>query len=501
MKNAKLVRFLVLLLALCMMVSMFAACAAENEEDEAINGETDDGDTGTGDEVIDDNLDENGYLKDNIPEDFKLDREVKILFSQHMKNQICADETAAATGVVEEAIYKRWQNVQDRLDAEITWIGEDGQWNANRTIFMQKIKTQSEAGDAYDAVICYNLLPGAMAHQGLLQNLCDSDYIELDKPWWPQAYIEEALVNETVYGLVENSSKATLCNLHGTFFNNKLIENHGMTSPYDMVENNTWTFDNMMAMIKGIGYDLNSNGVKDNTDYFGLVTGTQAKIETWFFAMGYRYSQKTAEGGIELIMGDSDKMIEWIDRFNNALTGNDFLIYDSSHTKAFVEERAVLYMSSIQLVDSMIRNDVTMDYGVVPVPKGSEAQERYISNVANHHDSWCVPLNVKDFQESTGLIECMASESYRTVAPMYFETCVKLRYAPDERLYKMYDMIRDSITFDFCQTYSFVFNSNDPRTLITNCTKGTANWASQWANVGSTMENGFSDILTLYGLG
>ena len=452
--------------------------------------------------VFEDDLDENGYLKDNLPEDLSFDREVRILYSQHHKNRICVDEETASAGVVEEAIYDRWQTVEERLGVEILWIGEAGKWDSSKNTFIQVVETNSSTGTAFDAVASYNLFPGAFASKGLVQNLADTAYIDLDKPWWPSAYIEEAMVNDTIYGLVENSSNPTLCNLHGTFFNNALIQAHGLTSPYDMVANNTWTFDNMMALIKDIGSDLNSNGVKDNDDYFGLVTGTQAKIETWFFGMGYRYSQKTADGGIELLMTNSDKMVEWIDRFNNATATNDFLIHDASHTKAFVEERAVLYMSSIQLVDSMIKQELSMDYGVVPVPKGSESQERYISNVANDHNAWSVPVNCYDLDESSAIIECMASESYRIVAPMYFETCVKLRYAPDERLFEMYDMIRDSITFDFCQIYSFTFASgSDPRQLIQNCTKGTANWASQWANVGGTVESGFAEILTLYGLG
>ncbi len=365
------------------------------------------------------------------------------------------------------------------------------------------METQSNTSNAYDAVCAYNLTPGLMASRNLLQNLADTAYIELDQPWWPQVYVDEMLVNDIIYGVAENSSKDTLMNLHGVFFNNDLIEDLDLTSPYDYVANNTWTFDNMLAMIKDVGYDYNNNGSKDKDDFFGLVTGTQAKIETWFFAMGYRYSEQTVTGEIALNMSNSAYMVEFLDRFNAATSSKDFLVYDKNgHTSLFVAEKAVLYMSSIQLVDRLIKDNVEMDYGVVPVPKGSESQERYISNVANHHDVWCVPINAKDLDESSAVIECMASESYREVAPVYFDTCVKLRYAPDERLYAMYELIRDSITFDFCQVYSFAFpDKQDPRTLVTNCTEvGNKNWASQWGSNGTTIENGFADILALYGL-
>ena len=504
MKTTVLARILALLLMLCMLVSVFAACATEDEEGSGNPEESTVATGGDGSDEVGADTDEKGYLKDNLPKDLKIDREIRILYSQKHKDWICVDEEGSAAGVVEKAIYDRWQDVQDRLGVEVLWIAEPGQWNNTKDTFIQKVETNSNTGTAFDAVASYNLFPGALANKGLLENLADTEYIELEQPWWPKSYIDEMMVNDTIYGLVENSSRATLCNLHGTFFNNTLINAHGLTSPYDMVANNTWTFDNMMAMIKDIGSDLNSNGTKDKDDYFGLVTGTKAKIETWFFGMGYRYSQKTADGGIELLMGNSDKMIEWIDRFNDATSGKDFLIYDENgHTKAFKEDRAVLYMSSIQLVDSLIKAEMKMDYGVVPVPKGSDSQERYISNVANDHNAWSVPINCKDLDESSAVVECMASEAYRTIAPMYFETCIKLRYAPDERLFEMYDLIRDSITFDFCQVYSFVFASgSDPRALIQNCTSvGTANWASQWGSVGSNVENGFADILTLYGLG
>ena len=487
-----------LLLALCMLVSVFAACATEDEEGGDDVAETDGSNTG--------NTEEETLVPDNL--DITLDRDVSILYSDYLKGIEYVAEEDIGESVISKAIYDRWQNVQDRLNVEINWVPEPGKWDGTQNTFMQKVQTTSETGAAFDAIVCYNLIPGAMANKNLLQNLMDSEYIEVDMPWWPQAFVEDAIVNETLYGIVESSSYSNLQHLHGTFFNNDLIDSYGLEDPYQHVANNTWTFDNMLAMIKDVGSDLNEDGKKDSKDFFGVVTGTQAKIETWFFGMGYRYSQKNANGEIELLMSDSTKMIEWVDRFNNATASKDFLIYDfDGHTTAFFENRAVLYMTSLVMVNSMIQKEVKMNYGVVPVPKGDESQERYYSNVANHHTNWCVPINVDDFQESTALIECMASESYRTTAPVYFETCVKLRYAPDERLYAMYDMIRDSMTFDFCQTYSFVF-STDPRTMITACTDISkdgsgpkANWQSQWEQKGGDFENGFADILTLYGLG
>ena len=47
------------------------------------------------------------------------------------------------------------------------------------------------------------------------------------------------------------------------------------------------------------------------------------------------------------------------------------------------------------------------------------------------------------------IIEAIASDDYRKVGPMYFEKHAKFRYSTSEDTAKMFDIIRDSITYDF----------------------------------------------------
>ena len=88
MKNTqKLTRLLLLLLALAMVISTFAACATEDDEpiatDEATSEEV------GGDNVIDDDgeiRDENGYIIDDVPEGLNFGDEFKILSADNQKN-------------------------------------------------------------------------------------------------------------------------------------------------------------------------------------------------------------------------------------------------------------------------------------------------------------------------------------------------------------------------------------------------------------------------------
>ena len=488
-KHLNALRLICLLLASLMMLAILAGCQNEGDAEAT----TDAGNTPTGTLVA---TDKDGYVLDPI--DFTLDREMTILMSEQLKHQICVDERGE--DVINNALYDRWETVEERLNIDINLTTKDGLWNNNRTAFFQQVKSTSDSGSAYDALCVYNLYPGAMASMGYLENLTNGKHLDLTAPWWPQVYMDQIRVEDTLYGAFENSAKGTLRNLHGVFFNNDLLEENMLKSPYDFVEENTWTFDNMMALIKDTHRDLNANGKKDASDYYGLMTGTEAKTETWYFAMGYRYSEKNINGELELTINDDAP--GFIDRLVEASNTDDFYLVDTQHGLAFKEERVILYQTSIQLIETNAKS-WEIDYGVVPVPKGSADQEKYISNVANTHDAWCIPLNAKSIDDSSAMIEVMASQSYRQIAPVYFETCIKLRYAPDERLADMYDLIRDSITFDFCQIYSLAFaNGKDPRSLVTACLKNPTglSWSSQWASNGTPVETGFDTILAIYGL-
>lgn len=487
MKNSLLAKLLCVMLALFMLVPVMASCATEDEEVDSTQASTE----GSG------TLEESTGYEDNLV-DLNFGTTARIVTSSSQNYQVYQLEEGE--NVIYNAIYKRGMTVEERLGIEIEWSAMDAQWNNNREIFFQHIQSTCETGSAYDAICVYNLMPGALAAKGLMENLADTSYIDLNAPWWPEDFINEIVINDTLYSLVENSSYGTLRNIHGVFFNNELINSRGLRSPYDMVANNEWTFANMIALVKDQGSDLNVNGSKDKDDFYGVVTGTEAKIESWFYGMGYKYATKGADGMPQMLMGDTEYITSWLDEFNSATESKDFWLWDKEgHTKAFFKESAILYMSAIRLVENGVSQGVEMDYGIVPLPKKDASQENYITNVANSHDMWGVPVNCADMDLSSALLECMAVESYKQVAPVYFDQCIKLRYAPDERLGEMYDLIRNSIVFDFCVIYSFAL-PEVPRTLLHASTKNPATtpWTSQWGTHGTSMESGFEAILELY---
>ena len=488
-KTAIFARILSALLVLCMLLTVFAACQAENEDGSSDGTQGADATTPC-EEATDE-------LKDDLPEDLKFDRDFKILGNQNRQHQYWS-ETSDATAGISAVIYQRNSTVEDRLGVALQWTFLPGEGN-NISSFVEAIKVKSDSGDPFDGVIAYNLVPQVVANQGLAANLYDTEYIDLNMPWWPEVYQREMIVNDQLYCLVESGSYGLLNHMMAMYFSNDLLNARKMESPYTLVENNQWTVTKLSEMIKDTYEDKDGNGAVDkNTDVFGYCTGTKSKMDCWFFALGNQMSVVQDNTVISLLGGDH--IGTFVDTMVDFFEGNDAQHYDSSQFKMFRENRVYFYCSSVMLSENLAEvPDAQYNYGVVPMPKMDSNQERYYTHVANCHDTWCVPYNVKDMDCTSAVMECMAYEAYMQINPTYYDIYVKLRYASDERLAAMYDLIRDSVTFDFIYLFSRSFPSM-PGDLVKNCvlTPESKQWATVYAQNQDSLNQSFESIVATY---
>ena len=84
------------------------------------------------------------------------------------------------------------------------------------------------------------------------------------------------------------------------------------------------------------------------------------------------------------------------------------------------------------------------DYGIIPFPKYESGQEEYISFMANGTVITGMPITVSE-EDMVGplsaVIECLCSESYRSVSITYFDTALKGAYSRDPQSAEMIDII------------------------------------------------------------
>ena len=456
-KNALWLRAFVLALALVMLVPAFAACAGDKNDTQSTK-ENGPAETGA-------NVDENGFLLDGLGTlDFGVT--AKMLGEEKYHNQFAISlEDAEASGrPVDMAIYQRNVTVEDRLGIEFEWSYAQGDWGAKDT-FMKEVETSCQT-EPYVGMICYNLLPSLIASKGYAANVYGSKYLDLTGPWWPKAYTNEMLINETIYGIPESNDFGLLRNMMAIFFNTDMLEARSMEDPYELVANNEWTIAKLKEMIKDTHEDKNNTAGDPEDDIYGFVNATAAKRDAWVYALGYRFSEVKDNEIVSLV--NDPGIGEYIDTMLDFYASGDAKLNDKSQHAIFLAQRAYFYGAGILMADSIQKNETQIKYGVVPYPKRDAEQTRYYTHLSNTYDAWCVPYNTPDMDMTSAIMECMASEAYRSIGPTYYDTTVKIRYASDEKLAPMYDLVRDSVTFDFVYLYSLAFTTN-PKDTAKSC--------------------------------
>lgn len=444
-------RLLPLLLVSLMLVGMFAACAntttppADTKETTATtNGGgiiIDPGD-GTTEDDVDPYYGK--YTKDDLPEDLNYgDKTFTILcdMDQYRKSFVETD-----TGdTIGSALYSRSERVQERLGVSLNVERFKGGYSEMAS-FTQKMKA---GAGLYDLVLSYNLTPATMAIQGLIRDLTSTEYLNFDKPWWSQELLNNVSINGRVFFTADNSSWNNLRNMLGIFVDKNLfLKNHeDMTIDdlYDLVENNQWTMEKMFELTEGCYHDDGDSVVSTLTDTFGLSAGHSVWTESWYFAAGFVTLKQNDAGewNFSMIEKTAGDFISW---FQSKMYGsNDCVNYDSSQYRLFKEGRVQFYLSAI----SMVEQELEQPFAVLPQPKyNAQTQERYSTHFSNTYDMYVIPNGASDPDMSSAVLECLASEAYRRIAPAYFENYLKKRNASDERLKDMYDILRAGIVFD-----------------------------------------------------
>ena len=480
------VKVIPLILILLLLLPALLACGGSSDKTPSATEETNEKDPGY-------ELDENGYIKDSLPSDLSFDREFLTLSAENQKWHFWAEKDDTTN--VGKAVWQRNQTVEERLGIVLNWKHEPCYSGTEKNRFAQMVESDCKAGNEFDCVISYNLVPYGLANKGYCQNLAKTKYIDLSGPWWPSAFLDTMLYKEQIFALVNSCGVGTLSNLSCIYFNNTLLEDRQLESPYELVPSNQWTLEKMKELVKDTYVDVNQNKKVDKEDFFGVSTSTKPRITCWYYGAGVRFSSLNEAGELELIANDVEAISSAVNGILDLFSNQDAFLVDNNSNKMFLEQRTLFYLATLNLA-TVIQE---IDYGVAPIPKLNSAQSRYYTHVPNTHDAWFLPTGVKDPDCSSAFIECMASEAYRQVNVVYYETNLKLRYAPDDRLAQMYDLIRESITFDFVYIYKTVFNEDcDAKMLACIENPQSTNWATTWGSIGSSVSADFEKLLAIY---
>lgn len=477
------IRFGSLILAIVLMLSLFVACVDNGEGDDTTAGVVDDGSADT----TDSNLDANGYLRDDLPDTLKYNNaEISIHhWSDAHRLEFEIKEEELTGTLVEDSVYKRNTNTEERLGVKFVWTSAPGSYS-HQASFINGVQNAKAGGTYYDIIASYSRTMGTMSAKDLLVNINDIDdsYINLENPWYSENLVSKCSIGDALYYVTGDVATNTLYMMYGIYYNLKILEDNHIDDPADFVDSREWTIAKLQELTKDLYVDRTGDGHSED-DQYGI-TCSSLHNDVFFSSSGLMIIESDPE---ELIKVSEDytsqKLIDLVDNLGEWIATDDyFMVGDSSGTaleRNFKEGNSLFHVNRVFIAGAEHENSfngVDWVYGIVPVPLHDSNQEKYYTLLSNPFTFWGIMKGCTDESRASAVIECMSSEGYRHTTPAIFETNMKYRYTTGgTNIYAhMFDIIRDNISFDLGRIFSA--DLNYPIDDISTASYKGTSWAS-----------------------
>jgi len=472
--------FRMLALILCLLTILPLAVSCAQTQDPAQTTETPTASTtapaGT-EEDTSHLYDEEGYLKSDLPELNYGGETVTVLYWSDVEMQEYEAEELNSV-LVNDAIYKRNANVQEKLNIEFAWLSTPG--NNNKTgEFVNYVANIYKGGDTpLDLISSYSRTTAMCAIEGYCADMADLPYLNFDMPWWPESLLDVVSIGDSIYFASGDASINVLHLMYAVYCNNDLLKNQQLESPIALVNSHEWTLDKLLQMTADAYEDLDASNKKDDGDFYGFV-GANYGLDAFYTGSDLRLVEQD-EDKLLIISEDffSDKAVDLCSKLGAWIKSDDCYIA-GTHQDTFVSQRALFIQDRCHLADRRLVGQVDFSYSILPTPLYNKDQENFISVVGNPFSLYGIFSQSEDLDRAAAVLECWASEAYRTTTPAQFEMNMKLRYSETSDEADMYNIIRTTVCFDLGRLFNNKLNK------ITDIFYNAACDNKNWATVGS----------------
>ena len=430
-------------IALCLLVSLLAGCGG---------GETPSGaDTTTAaPEVTTQSVEEIlGFAKeDNGGKTFT------VLSTINKQYEYDAEE---ATGdVVSDAVYAKNTAVEDYFGIDFEFIYEDDNWQ-NRGTYNALITADVMSGSAtYDLVSAVTVCTMPATTEGIFIDGNSLPHCDFDKPWWIADMYDRFSIGGKLFGFIGDACLSLYKDMSVIYFNKRIWDEYKQPNPYDLVRSNEWTIDKMIELTSGMANDLNGDGTYDaDNDQLAYLAefvpnGTfQTSLELKVVQIG--------KDGTPEYLGLNERFVTAYEKMLAFHQGPGVIgmstIDDASYRsmKTFNNGNVATMVNFIYATEHL--RDMKDDYGILPMPKFDQNQEKYISQLGTSTSMLYVPVTTKDVALTSKVMEALCYYTGELVVPKYYEVALKEKYARDEDIAEMLDIIRSGAAFDFLFVY------------------------------------------------
>ncbi len=353
--------------------------------------------------------------------------------------------------VVSSAVWTRNQTLQDKYNFIVK--------SKLVSSVASYIKTLYDSGeDAYDLVIYQACDIQAHAIKGYLNELEDIPNINIDNESWNPNIVEQLRFGGKLYYGTSDFLLQDKNRYYIMVYNRELAKDYEYGYLEEMVDNNTWTLENMEKIIRNYAHEVDGIEGIVGADAYGIGADCYNTFAVLALGAGFRWSTMNEQGYPELL-GATDKMLSILDRVLSFASDELLVLYPeeftakdyNSTTMVFKEERCLIlacFLSNFNPNGGTL-TDTELEYGFLPYPKYDTNQETYLTDPNVQNSSlFAIPITVEDLDAAGFFLQAISEESNRVTMPAYYETRCKLRNAYDQRCSDMLDVIFEHVVYD-----------------------------------------------------
>ena len=418
--------------------------------------------------------------------------------------EIAADEDA--TELVNEAVYKRNLEVEERFELEeLKAYPIPGQWDVYDDFintFRNSILSNSGSFDLIMSHQAYMALDPALNE--LYYNYYELPYIKdnLDASYYYENIVDQMTINNKLYFLVGDYSLTYWEYCYVLYFNKVLAENNNIEDLYTLVKDGKWTFDKLLELSKGKWTDLDGDSYPGEGDSFGYVSDINNTPDAFEEHFDIPLTGRDENDNV-IFNVDQGKMVTMLEKFVEfKQTDDTWMKYLSSDVtidqnpvdKIFREGRSLFYHATLERAQDF--RGMETDFGIIPYPKWDEKQEGYYTHSQDGYSVAVVPMDVTNPEKSGAVLDVLTAISSETVIPAYYDMALKDKYSRDDQSGEMLDIIREGFSTSFNYFYAQALGScGFIRNLIN---QDNTNFVSFYAVQGKGYERNLKKLLEAY---
>ncbi len=454
-------KFLILILAVLMILPLFASCNNGGGDDTDGSKGTDTQPATTEAATEDPDDEEKNEITAYVGEiaadvdfsgrDFTLITRVDEASTNYPKKE-------EETGIIEEdAVYFRQRDVEELFGINIDYVlPENGE-----VVGDQVINEVTAGGSSYDLVCGSIQTTGQMLlNSSVIKEVDNLDYVDLDREWWVPALREDYSICGRLFFLtgpiVVQNYQDTSCIL----FNKKVTEMFDIKDSdiYDAVKEGKWTIDRMIEI---------ASVIPENPDFTGTWRYISPTGYAWIFAAGMKITQFDEEGKPSVadalpieISNLSDKLCPIFSNKSETAATN-YKANESAESVFGVEELDDLFIDNRALFkfaytrSAMDLRKYDVSFGIIPMPKATESQKDYCSYARMGMDSAVyIPRTVSNLKMTDAVTESLGALSQIYVKDAYYEKLLKGQIVFDLESLEMIDILMRTKVYDLIALYS-----------------------------------------------